>query len=796
MRRRSALAAVVCALVASACSVAPLDDPGIGSKPLTTVVYAADGTVLAEWHAGENRVPVSFEALPQSLIDAVVAIEDERFWSHGGVDLQALARALVTNVDAGGVVQGGSTITQQYLKNVLLTPEVTLDRKFEEAILALRLEEGLAKEEILERYLNTVYFGAGAYGVGTAASTYFGKDVWELTLAESALLAGLIRAPSATDPFTDREAALTRRDVVLAKMRDLGWIDSAVYEAARSEGLALTSREAAGRARYPYFVAEVQRRLLDDPALGATRQDRYNALFRGGLSIHTTLEPRIQDAAEAAMRSVLPADGPSGALVAIDPRSGHVKALIGGRDYYDPADPVAKFNLATQGRRQPGSAFKPFVLAAALERGFTLNSVFDGGENVSIVTAAGEWFVENYNGANFPALTLTEATVYSVNVVYARVVDLVGPGVVADIAERAGIGEDLAPYHSIALGGQTVSVLGLTSAIGTFANGGVHADPVFVTDIEDAAGVNVFRSVPNTVEVVATEIADGVTAALTEVVKRGTGQQARIGRVTAGKTGTSENHVDAWFVGYTPELVAGIWMGYPEGAIPMEHPRTPFSVTGGTWPANVWARFASAALEGVPYGELAELDEQSYVTVEIDTSTGFLAGPLCPREHVQTIRTPLSAAPTVICPIHNPEGFSDGLVAGQVPDLVGLDLGGAVSALTRLGYASSVEWADAEFVVPGQVISQDPGPGTALQEGALVRVTVAGDEPGAAVPSVLGLPREVAAERLGSAGLSYQILTLAEEDAASAANRRGLVWKQEPAPGAPAGSLVTLWVNP
>jgi penicillin-binding protein 1A len=793
--RRWLLTVSALALAATSCSVEPLDDPGLGDKPLSTVVHAVDGSVLAEWHAGENRVPVTFAELPSHLVDAVVAIEDERFWLHGGVDLQAMARALLANVESGEVVQGGSTITQQYLKNVLLSAEVTIDRKVEELIAALRLEESLSKEDILERYLNAVYFGAGAYGVGTAARTYFAKDVSQLTLAESALLAGLIRAPSALDPYHDEDAALGRRRVVLDKMADLGWIDPSDRDAAADEPLDLVPRDDIGKVRYPYFVAEVQRRLLADPAIGETPDERYEALFRGGLHIYTTLDPAIQDAAEQAMFSVLPEDGPSGAMVAIDPRNGHVRALIGGRDFYDPDDPVARFNLATQGRRQPGSAFKPFVLAAAIEAGLSLDSVFDGGENVTIVTPSGDWFVENYDGANFPRLTLTEATVYSVNVVYARVMDLIGPTAVADLAERAGISGDLLPYHSLALGGQAVTVLDLTSAYGTFANGGDHVEPVFVTEIEDGEGVNHYTAVPLVDSAVDADVAATVTAALTEVVRRGTGQQARIGRTTAGKTGTSEDHVDAWFVGYTPELVAGIWLGFPEGAIPMEYPRTSFSITGGTWPANIWARFASEALEGVPYGELATIDGDAYVTVDVDTSTGFLAGPLCPREHVQTLRMPLAAAPSIVCPIHNPEGLGSA-EPGVMPDLIGLSLPAAVSTLTMLGNPATIDWVEGDGVVQGTVFGQNPAPSTAIEPGAVVRLVVAGPEPGAVTPALLGQRVSDAVAHLGASGLAFEVVTLPEDDPNLAAARSGIVWKQDPAGGSAVAGPITVWANP
>ncbi|MBT8213397.1 MAG: transglycosylase domain-containing protein, partial [Acidimicrobiia bacterium] len=522
-------------LIATACSVEPLDDPGIGDRALTSIVYASDGTILAEWHAGENRIPVEYDDLPAHLVNAVVAIEDERYWTHGGVDLKAVMRALVVNVEAGEIIQGGSTITQQYLKNTVLTPDVTLDRKVEEAVLSLRLEESLTKEEILERYLNTVYFGSGAYGIGTAAETYFDKRVSDVTLGEAALLAGLIRRPTLTDPFLYPDAAIERRTVVLDKLVELEWIDQETADVADIEALDLNQREALTQAEFPYFVEEVKRRLLDDPQLGATATDRYNALFRGGLHIHTTVDPLMQESAELAVADVLNEQDPSGALVAIDPRTGHVLAIVGGRDFYDTEDPVAQFNLATQGRRQAGSSFKPFVLAAALENGIGTDTVLRGGSTVTVNTDSGPWTVSNFDESIFPDLTVTEATVFSVNVAYAQLIDAVGPRSVERLAEAAGITTDLQPYHSLALGAQEVSVLDMTSAYGTFANGGTHIEPVLVTRIENSEGVNVWEATPAVTPVLERAVADTVTSTLAEVVKRGTGQQARIGRPMAGK---------------------------------------------------------------------------------------------------------------------------------------------------------------------------------------------------------------------------------------------------------------------
>ncbi len=792
---RRVLAMLALGLVAAACTVEPLADPGMGSAALTTTVYAADGSVIAEWHAGEDRILVDYDAIPAHLINAVVAIEDERFWEHDGVDPRAVARALLRNLDEGSIVEGGSTITQQYLKNVALTPEVSIDRKVEEAILALRLEEGLSKEQILERYLNTVYLGAGSYGVATAADRYFGRSVSELTLAESALLAGLIQSPSATNPRLHPEAATARRQVVLDKMAALGWIEADTARAAAAEAIVLADARQAVESPYPYFTEEVKRRLLEEPALGPTIEDRYELLFGGGLHIHTTLDPRVQGAAAAAIDDVVGEEGPSAALVAIDPRTGHVAALIGGRDFYSASNPSAQFNLATQGRRQPGSAFKPFALAAALEAGWSLDSVVAGGQAVTIETDSGPWLVENYNSAVFPDLTLTEATVYSVNVVYAQLIAAIGPQRVVDAAARAGVTTQLEPFHSVTLGAQEVSVLEMASAFGTFATGGTHVDPVLVTRIEDAAGQQLLDSVPVVTQALEPVVANAVTAALTEVVRRGTGQQARIGRAVAGKTGTSQQHHDAWFVGYTPEISAAVWVGFPDELEPLEHPATPYTITGGTWPAQIWARFASEALEGVPYGELSQLADAEATSVAIDTSTGYLAGPLCPREHVHLIEVPRDLAPTVVCPIHNPLGLGT-LGSGTVPDVIGLSLANAVGELADAGYQTRVEWVPASPLAAGTVFGITPAVGSAAADGSTVSLQVAGPEPGSAVPAVLGLPADEAARRLEEARRLFEIIVEAESIAEDAIRRSGLVWKQDPAGGAVTDALVRIWVNP
>jgi penicillin-binding protein 1A len=784
------------ALVAGACTVESIEDPGIGAGSLTSTVYAADGSVLTEWHAGEDRVLASYDELPKHLVDAIVAIEDRRFWIHNGVDVRAVARAVGADVEAGAVVEGGSTITQQYIKNTLVGTDVTLQRKATEMTAALRLEETLTKVEIFERYANTVFLGENAYGVGAAARRYFGKDVSDLTLAESSLLAAIVNQPTALNPYENPQGALARRDVVLDLMVELGWIDRADADVASLTPLELAPRGEADRMRFPYFTDEVRRRLLDNPALGATPEERFETLTGGGLKIYTTLDPDVQFAAEAAVFSVIPDEGPSGALVAIDPRDGHVLAVVGGRDFYDPHDPIAQFNLATQGNRQPGSAFKPFALAAALEAGISIDSTWPGGREAVVDGLNGSWRVANHESAFYPGLTLHEATVFSVNVPYAYLVDLVGPEPVIEAANSAGIRAELDAVPSVVLGTQDVTVLDIAEGYTTFANGGIHVDPVFVTRIEDASGTVIFEQLPRYTWVFSEEVAADVTAALTEAVRRGTGQQAKIGRPVAGKTGTTEGSHDAWFVGYTPELVAAVWVGFAEGNVPMVSPHTEYTITGGTWPARIWSRFAIAALEGVAYATPDTDSDVEMVTVTLDTSTGYLAGPLCPRSHVASVSLRPAAVPSIVCPIHNPQGIAVH-ADGTVPRVDEHGLVEAVTLLEASGYAVSISWNAASELLPGMIEGQEPPAGTVLPAGQEVTLSIAGPEPGTVMPSVVGRHRADAVARLETLGAIVTVIELEDPqpDPDIDIGPAG-VWAQLPSPGEAFDSDVTIWVIP
>ena len=793
---RLTVGVVAIALVATSCSVEPIEDPGIGAGGITTTVVAADGSVLAEWHAEEDRRPVAYADLPLHLVDAVVAIEDQRFWVHSGVDPRAVARAADANIEAGEIVQGGSTITQQYVKNVMLTPEVTLERKTSEIGLALRLEQTLTKEEILERYLNTIFFGEGAYGVGAAADRYFGKAVSQLSLGESALLAGIIAAPSAYNPYDDPAAALERRRHVLDRMVSLGWIGLTEADAAELAPLDLAPRGSADLMRYPYFTDEVRRRLLQMPELGATPEERLDLLLTGGLTIHATLDPSLQATAEGAVASVLPVAGPDAAMVVLDPRTGHVKAIVGGRDYYDAGDPIAQFNLATQGRRQAGSAFKPLALAAALEAGHDLDFTrFPGGREATVEAPEGSWSVANHEGAYYPTLSLREATVFSVNVPYAHLVEEIGADRVRALASAAGIGTRLADVPSIVLGTEEVRVIDMAEAYATLANGGIHVEPVLVTRIVGPEGDVLYEHIPTYKQVISRDTAEQVTAVLVEAVRRGTGQQAKIGRPVAGKTGTTEGNHDAWFVGYTDELVAAVWVGFAGGNQPMVAPATPYTVTGGTWPAQIWARFGIAALSGVAYDEPPASTSDGLVSARIDTATGFIAGPLCPRAHVADLQVHPALVPSVVCPIHNPPGMviNDD---GTVPTVAGHSTVDAVLLLEASGLTPVLTWDPSNtFFSPGTVLRQDPAPGTVLLGGSKVTLVIAGPEPGTGTPRVLGMDAIRARDTLEALGLAVDVIVLADP-IPDDAFEDGAVWAQSPGPGERLRDRVTIWVNP
>ncbi|MEM8905343.1 MAG: PBP1A family penicillin-binding protein [Actinomycetota bacterium] len=768
MSRRAAIAAV-CALLASAgCSyeIPELSAP-IPEDAESSVAVDADGAELFVFHGVENRDSVPLSQMPAVLQDAVLAIEDHRFREHAGVDVRATMRALRANVEEGEVVEGGSTITQQYVKNALVGSDRTLDRKVREAAVAFQLEQRLSKDEILELYLNTIYFGAGAYGVQAAAQEFFGVDVGELDLGQSALLAGLIRAPSTYDPFRAPELATERRDLVIGRMEELGWIDAATADAVTSRPIELRQRTVEERYDSAYFVEEVRRFLLTDERFGETFEERRDLLFAGGLRIETSLDARLQAQAELAVQRVLPDPGvdPDVAVVVIDPSTGWVRAVVGGHDFFDEEAGEAKLNLATQGRRPTGSAFKPIVLAAALDEGIGLDQTYEAPPLMEFELPDGVWEVENYGGSGGGTVDLVEATVFSYNTAYAQLVLDVGPTDATRMASRLGITSPMLAVPSSVLGTNDVSPLELTSAYATFAAGGIHRPPAFVTRVSDRDGTVLYQWQDEGQQVLDRVVADQVTGVLTQVVGRGTGVNARIGRPVAGKTGTGQEWGDAWFVGYTPELVTGVWVGFADGQVPMVPPTTRETVTGGSWPAQIWQSLMGDALVEVPVSEFtpAVLPEPTEPDVAEDES-----------------------------------GVAEVVPEGQgVPDVVGLPEAPATETLARAGLLVEVLEVPDDQYPPGIVAATEPVPGAARPDDDVVIVRVANGERVPRSPEVLGRTAASVLPEL-EGRFTLDVIETADPDADAASALPGVIWKVEPAGGSPLGpdQPVTIWVNP
>ncbi|MGI9120970.1 MAG: transglycosylase domain-containing protein [Acidimicrobiales bacterium] len=584
----------------------PLPDAEIPVE--TTFLLDANGNKLAELSAGENRVSVPLEQVSPNLVNAVLAAEDRDFFAHPGINLSAIARATLADV-RGQPLQGGSTITQQYVKYTYVGNEQTIVRKLKEATLSIRIERELDKQEILERYLNAVYFGRGAYGVQAASRSYFGKDVSQLGVGEAAYLAGLIRAPEVADASRDGANADRRRNSVLADMESEGYVTGAdrkalevtpvsAMEGFRPRDDAVKDRIVGGDIGTQHFVEYVRAQLLK--RYGETR------LYGGGLRVKTTLDLGLQRAAYEAVYGTLNREGdPAGALVAVDD-AGQVKAMVGGQQLKPDAEqsPFAKVNFAlgAQGGgsgRQPGSAFKPFVLAEAVREGYSVESAFDSPSEVVFPGAnAGEdYSVKNYDEEAFGSLNLIDATRVSSNTVYAQLAEALGTAKVADSANRLGIRSEIPKDQlSVALGSVEVSVLDMADAYLTFATRGVQVDPVGVTEVTDAKGNVVDDFSAKRTRVLEPNQADVVSFVLQGVVESGTGTAADFGRPLAGKTGTTQENGDAWFAGYTPGLATAVWMGYPEGqARPMDNVHG-VEVTGGTFPAQIFRSFMSDAV--------------------------------------------------------------------------------------------------------------------------------------------------------------------------------------------------------
>ncbi|HEU5477345.1 MAG TPA: transglycosylase domain-containing protein [Gaiellaceae bacterium] len=554
----------------------------------SSLVYGANGSLIGVLPAVENRTAVARNAISPWMPEATVAIEDRRFYEHGGIDPVGIVRALVADVTAGRIVQGGSTITQELVRNLYLTRDRTVRRKVVEACLAIKLARAWSKDRILTAYLNDVYYGNHAYGIEAAAETYFSIPAARLTLEQAALLAGLPQAPSYYDPLHNPSAALARRNEVLDALRRSGDITEARYTAAahdRSLHLRPSPAYASGE---PYLVGYVEDLL----------QQAYGAatVRAGGLRIYTTIRPRLQRAAVRALSEVLHSRGdPAGAIVSIDPSTGAIRALAA----VTPGTPGNEFNLVTTAERQAGSTFKPIALAAAVADG--MNPWATRYLSAPFYYPPLDWRVRTYDGTYAGPESVAAATIHSDNTAYARLALDVGAPAIATMAERLGVRTHLQATPALALGAGAVTPLDMASVYATLAAGGVYARPLAVREVAfpdgkvDAGWGRLQRE-----RVVPDWVAATVTHVLEENMLHGTGVGAHVpGGVDAGKTGTTDDYADAWFCGYTPSLEATVWIGYPRAEIPMLDVHGA-AVSGPTLPATAWRLFMEGALEGSP----------------------------------------------------------------------------------------------------------------------------------------------------------------------------------------------------
>lgn len=581
------------AALSASCSLSSLQQVQVGQN---SFVYAADGSLLGSIPADQNREPVPLARMSSWLPVATIAIEDKRFYEHGGIDYVGIMRALWSDISAGKVVQGGSTITQQLVRNLYTGSQRTFQRKIKEACLAIKLSDKLSKQQILEKYLNTVYYGNHAYGVQAAAETYFSKPASELNLPQAALIAGLPQAPSVDDPFDDPQAAIARRDEVLQAMLSTGAITPAQERwAARGTKLKLTPGRIYTKIREPYFFSYVIDQL--NQAYGA------NTVREGGLRVYTTIDPKLQRDADSAIRDTLnePND-PAAAIISVVPGTGAIRAMTA----VIPGNTTNQFNLTSQSAREAGSTFKAFVLAAAIEQGIDPDTTYYDSAPFTCtapicLTNGQPWQVTTYEHTYTGYTSITRGTLDSDNTIYAQLTLDVGPENVWKMATRLGVHLTQPAVASIGLGSLSVSPIDMASAYATFASGGIYAKPRAITKVTFPDGKSdTTWDKPQTKRVLSPGVAWQVNDILQQNALYGTGYGSSDGiHPDAGKTGTTEDHADAWYDGYTRDLSTSVWMGYPQGEIPMLDVHGE-EVAGATFDVPIWHQFMAAAEKGLP----------------------------------------------------------------------------------------------------------------------------------------------------------------------------------------------------
>lgn len=746
---------------------ASADFTRIPKFPERSVIYAKDGrTVLATVYL-DNREYVRLDKVSEVARDAVLSIEDYDFYGHGPLNWSSLLRALVENVKAGEVVQGGSTITQQLVKNTLgLDPlDLSFERKFQELALAIRVEEKYDKDQIFELYLNELYMGNGVYGFGTAADFYFHRKPGKLTLTQGALLAGLLRAPEYYDPIDNPKTALIRRNEVLVRMGALGLISEEQEEAAKAAKLGLA--KGAGKLRlkrHPFFVSYLVDRIVQDPnreflALGRSERARRRTLFEGGLHITTTLEPRWQAAAERAARapwSISPANPgysqkPEVSIVSLDTETGAIRTMLSGRNYRRDAK-----DLVTTGH-QPGSAYKPFILASAFEEGIPPTQAYSSKSPLAFPGYKNPdgtpWVVYNAEGAgNRGVIDLYQATTDSVNVVFAQLILDVGPTIVDDVTERLTgaatpakprFRRDIPGFASQATGSVEMSPLEMAAGYQTIANDGRHCHPYAIESIE-RGGKEIYDHEGGCTKELDTDIARTITSMLLSVVRSGTASGAFGGWgpwPVAGKTGTAQQNTNVWFVGYTRQITTSVWVGFPGNNEPLPN-YFGTDVFGGTIAAPIWRSYMSQVLSG-------------------QQAQSFPVPPPPPRR--------------------------------SVPDVVGLTKEKAIAKLSKAGFRFETSQVDS-LQPKGTVVSQQPAGGGSVVLGTIVRIQIStGEPPIVKVRKVVGLTLAEAKAILKQSGLKVVVV----EQEVTKPGDVGLVLAQDPKAGTEAveGSTVTITVG-
>jgi len=798
--RRLLLALLVLSSIAAACSYETQDFEALFGEDFSvdqletaqsSRIFDRNGTTITDLRGEQNRTDILFEQVPELVYNAVVAIEDERFWDHAGVDFKAILRAARSNVNAGGISQGGSTITQQYVGNVFLErSDQTAGRKVEEIFMARRFEQNFSKEFILGRYLNWIYFGNGAYGVEAAAREYFGPPdcerqlsleqaddrdclkVTELSIVEAATIAGLIQAPGRFNPYDNYEAARDRRDLVLLRMLANDYITEDEYNLALLQRIDLVEDIPILEEQYPaaHFVDEVKQWFLGNERFGENREERARLLFEGGLTIHTTIDLELQAQAEAAVATALPdiaADGrqnPDAAAVTIGTTAeddGHVLAMVGGRDFFGDGD-FAKLNLAAGTGRQAGSSMKPIALAAALQTGIPVTSTWNAPTNLEIDNPAvcgGRWRIRGGTGGQ---VTLVRATRSSLNTVYAQVMERLTPPVYIDWAERLGIGEGrLQPVCAAVLGSENVNMVEMATVFSTFSRSGTRVDPVLVTEVVNPDGTLLYEHTPNPIPVLSQSVAHQLTWVLEGVISNGTGRRAQLaeGRPAAGKTGTAQLNGDATFVGYTAQRTTAVWVGFPEEVIPMSNYFNGCCrVEGGTFPALIWKGIMDQAHIGLP---------------------------------VQEFPAPPPSSTTTTLP-QIPESV-------LVPNLIGRTVDeGLFAELESTFFTLNPFEVERDDVPEGQIVSQVPPAGTEAPGLTLISVGVAVAPLTSPVPDVLGMSEAVARQSLAGDGFLQEVIYEDDPEPGEEGGVPGTVWAQDPPGGTDREGIdtVRIKVNP